>query len=436
MKKVIDFLRNNIKEKDSLIVACSGGPDSMCLLDLVTKLKDELNLTIIVAHVNHKLRIESDEEAKMVEEFAKEHNLVFELMELNEYLNNTFTESDGRKKRYDFFNEVIKRYNANILLTAHHGDDLIETILMRLTRGSNLSGYIGIKEVSINDKYKILRPLLMVTKEDIIEYLESNNIIYAIDNTNKEMEHTRNRYRYVILPFLKKENAKVHEKYLKFSKELIEYDNFVNNYIIKNNYIIDNQIVINNIINESDFIKRKSLELLVKDIQNKDYFDISDEQMINLMKLYNQNNKRIDLNNNYQGINSYGKIFIKKKENKVLEEIIFNKDIVLDGFEFYYNSKDGNNTNSCIYLLSSEVSMPLKIRPIKKGDKMQVKNLNGSKKLSDIFINSKIPKEQRSTYPVIVDSNNTILWIPNIKKSQFSKDKSEKYDIIIRCKAR
>lgn len=70
----------------------------MCLLDLVTKLKDELNLTIIVAHVNHKLRIESDEEAKMVEEFAKEHNLVFELMELNEYLNNAFTESGGRKK--------------------------------------------------------------------------------------------------------------------------------------------------------------------------------------------------------------------------------------------------------------------------------------------------------------------------------------------------
>ena len=97
MKKVIEFLRNNLKEKDSLVVACSGGPDSMCLLDLVTKLKDELNLTIVVAHVNHKLRIESDEEAKMVEKYAKDHNLIFELMELNEYLNNTFTESDGRK---------------------------------------------------------------------------------------------------------------------------------------------------------------------------------------------------------------------------------------------------------------------------------------------------------------------------------------------------
>ena len=436
MKKVVEFLRNNLKEKDSLVVACSGGPDSMCLLDLVANLKDELNLTIVVAHVNHKLRIESDEEEKMVEKYAKEHNLIFELMELNEYLDSAFTESDGRKKRYNFFNEVIKKYNANILLTAHHGDDLIETILMRLTRGSNLSGYIGIKEISINDKYKILRPLLMVTKEDIIKYLKSNNIIYAIDNTNNEMEHTRNRYRHVILPFLKKENAKVHEKYLKFSKELIDYDNFVNDHILKNNFIVDNQIVINKIINESNFIKRKSIELLVKDIQSKDYFDISDEQMNNLMKLYNQSNKRIDLNNNYQGINSYGKIFIKKKENKVLEETILNKDLVIDDFEFYYNSKDGDNTNSCIYLLSNEINLPLIIRPVKNGDKMQVKNLNGSKKVSDIFINSKIPKEKRSTYPVLVDSNNTVLWIPNIKKSQFSKDKSEKYDIIIRCKAR
>lgn len=436
MKKVIEFLRNNLKEKDSLVVACSGGPDSMCLLDLVTKLKDELNLTIVVAHVNHKLRIESDEEAKMVEKYAKDHNLIFELMELNEYLDTPFTESDGRKKRYDFFNEIITKYNANILLTAHHGDDLIETILMRLTRGSNLNGYIGIKEISTNTNYKILRPLLMVTKEDIIEYLKNNNINYAIDNTNNEMEHTRNRYRHVILPFLKKENAKVHEKYLKFSKELIDYDNFVNNYILKNNFIVDNQIVINNIINESDFIKRKSLELLVKDIQSKDYFDISDEQMSNLMKLFNQSNKSIDLNNNYQGINSYGKIYIKKKENKVLEEIILNKDIVLDNFEFYYNSKDGDNTNSCIYLLSSEINLPLKVRPINNGDKMKVKNLNGSKKVSDIFIDSKLPKEKRSTYPVLVDSNNTVLWIPNIKKSQFSKDKSEKYDIIIRCKAR
>ena len=436
MKKVIDFLKENLDKNASIVVACSGGPDSMCLLDLVTKLKDELNLNIIVAHVNHKLRSESEEEAKMVENYAKENNITFELLEITDYINGNFTEEDARKRRYNFFNEIIKKYQASALLTAHHGDDLIETILMRLTRGSNLSGYIGIKEISQNENYKTLRPLLSVTKDEIINYLKENNVPYRLDKTNEEIKHTRNRYRHIVLPFLKKENPKVHEKYLKFSKELIEYDNFVNTYIKDNKFIVDNSIVINKISSEIDFIKRKCLGLLVKDIQRKDYFDVSDEQMNNLMKLYNQSNKTIDLNNNYMGVNSYGKIYIKKKENKVLNEIVLDKDIKLEDYIFYYNSQDGDNSNSCIYLNTSEITLPLKIRGVLPGDKMKIKNLNGSKKISDIFIDSKVPKDKRSTYPILVDSKNTVLWVPNLKKSQFSKDKSQKYDIIIRCKAR
>lgn len=436
MKKVIDFLKENLDKNASIVVACSGGPDSMCLLDLVTKLKDELNLNIIVAHVNHKLRSESEEEAKMVENYAKENNITFELLEITDYINGNFTEEDARKRRYNFFNEIIKKYQASALLTAHHGDDLIETILMRLTRGSNLSGYIGIKEISQNENYKTLRPLLSVTKDEIINYLKENNVPYRLDKTNEELKHTRNRYRHIVLPFLKKENPKVHEKYLKFSKELIEYDNFVNTYIKDNKFIVDNSIVINKVSSEIDFIKRKCLELLVKDIQRKDYFDVSDEQMNNLMKLYNQSNKTIDLNNNYMGVNSYGKIYIKKKENKVLNEIVLDKDIKLEDYIFYYNSQDGDNSNSCIYLNTSEITLPLKIRGVLPGDKMKIKNLNGSKKISDIFIDSKVPKDKRSTYPILVDSKNIVLWVPNLKKSQFSKDKSQKYDIIIRCKAR
>lgn len=436
MKKVIDFLKENLDKNASIVVACSGGPDSMCLLDLVTKLKDELNLNIIVAHVNHKLRSESEEEAKMVENYAKENNITFELLEITNYINGNFTEEDARKRRYKFFNEVIEKYHASLLLTAHHGDDLIETILMRLTRGSNLSGYIGIKEISQTDNYKTLRPLLSVTKDEIINYLKENNVPYRLDKTNEELKHTRNRYRHIVLPFLKKENPKVHEKYLKFSKELIEYDNFVNTYIKDKKFIVDNSIVINKVSSEIDFIKRKCLELLIKDIQKKDYFDVSDEQMNNLMKLYNQSNKTIDLNNNYMGVNSYGKIYIKKKENKVLNEIVLDKDIKLEDYIFYYNSQDGDNSNSCIYLNTSEITLPLKIRGVLPGDKMKIKNLNGSKKISDIFIDSKVPKDKRSTYPIVVDSKNTVLWVPNLKKSQFSKDKSQKYDIIIRCKAR
>ena len=436
MKKTIEFLKSNLNNGDTIVVACSGGADSMCLLDIVTSIKSELNLQVIVAHVNHKLRPESEEESLMVNNYSNKHNLVFELLEINEYLTENFTEEDARKRRYKFFEEIVKKYNASSLLTAHHGDDLIETILMRLTRGSNLSGYIGIKEVSVNDNYKILRPLLSITKDDILKYNTLNKVPFSEDKTNKELIHTRNRYRHVMLPFLKKENPKVNEKYLKFSKELIEYDNFVNTYIVNNKFIVDNFIDINKVLCESDFIKRKCLELLVKDIQSKDYFDISDSQMENLVKLLNQSNKSIDLNNNYIGINSYGKVYITKKENNTLEEVILDKTICLDKFIFSYNEDDPDNSNSFICLLSSEVELPLKIRSIQNGDKIEVKNLNGSKKVSDIFIDCKVPKNERSTYPVLVDAKNRILWVPNLKKSQFSKDKSQKCDIIIRCKAR
>lgn len=437
MNKELEFLKENINKNDIVVVACSGGPDSMCLLSLVNEIKNELNLKIIVAHVNHKLRVESEEEKEMVENYSKENNLIFELLEINKYTNNKFSEDDARKRRYDFFDELIKKYNAKILLTAHHGDDLIETILMRLTRGSNLSGYIGIKMINKNDEYKILRPLLSTTKDNILDYLNKNNIPYRIDKTNEELEHTRNKYRHYILPFLKKENKKVHEKYLKFSKELIEYDNFVNTYIRNNNFIVDNSIIINKIKGESDFIKRKALELLIKEIQKDDIFDISDEQMKNLMKLYTLDNKEIDLNNNYQGINSYGKILILKKNSEILNKVLIDKDMKLSDYYFYYNDETKkDNTNSCILLNSNEIKLPLYIRSFDNGDRIVVKNLNGSKKVSDIFIDNKVPKHKRSTYPILVDANNTILWVPNLKKSQFSKDISEKYDIIIKCEAR
>lgn len=436
MKKEIDFLKKNIENNSTVIVACSGGPDSMCLLNLVNSLKETMNLNVIVAHVNHNVRKESKEEAKMVESYALNNNLTFELMEIISYNNDTFSENEARKKRYDFFKELQKKYNASILLTAHHGDDLIETILMRLTRGSNLNGYIGIREITTNQNFKILRPLLTTTKKDIIKYLDENNINYAIDKTNDEMIHTRNRYRKIVLPFLKKENPLVHEKYLKFSKELIEYDKFVISYIKSKNFIQDDKILIIKLKDESDFIKRKCLEIIIKELQKNDYFDISDEQINLLMRLYNLSNKSVDLNNNYQGINSYGKIFIRKKEISFKKEIILDKDTEYGNFRFYYNINEMNKSNSCIALDTTTIKLPLKIRTIQEKDRMNVKNLNGSKKVSDIFINSKVPKYEREGYPILVDSNDEILWIPNIKKSKFAKDKSEKYDIIIKCEAR
>lgn len=436
MKDVEYFLRNNLSLNEGVVVACSGGPDSMCLLSLVNKLREELNLKVVCAHVNHKVRVESDEEAKVVEDFANKNDDIFEYMEITDYLNSDFSEEDARKRRYKFFDGVVKKHQAKTLLTAHHGDDLIETILMRLTRGSNLNGYIGIRKASENDEYQILRPLLSVSKEEILSYLKEQNITYVTDESNNNDTYTRNRYRHNIVPFLKKENKNVHQKYLKFSEELSSYEDFVNSYIYNNGFIVDKKIVTSKVSGETSFIKRKCLEALIRDIQKMDILNISDANMNELMKLYKLENKSIDLNNGYKGVNSYGDIFIVKNNDNSFNEVIIDKDIKINDFIFYYNPDLGNDSNDTIYLNSKEIDLPLKIRSWQEGDKMKVKNLNGTKKISDIFTNSKIPKYKRNNYPILVDNKNEVLWVPGVKKSQFAKDKKEKYDIIIRCKAR
>ena len=436
MKRELEFLNNNIQDNTSVVIACSGGPDSMCLLSLVNNLSTTKNITVICAHVNHKLRKESEEEAQMVERYCKENNIIFESMEITDYLNGEFSEEDARIRRYNFFDQVINKYQATYLLTAHHGDDLIETVLMRLTRGSNLSGYIGIKQINTNESYKILRPLLTTTKEAILKYNQENNIPYAIDSSNNNLKYTRNRYRNVVLPFLKNEDANVHLKYLKFSEELIAYDNFISDYIASKNIIVDNSILINKLNSETQFIKRKAIELLIKEIQKNDYLAISDNQMQEIIKLLDKSNKSVDLNNNYKCINEYGILKIVKKEDSNLTEIIFDKDVSTKYFNFYYNTKDGNDSNYSIYLSSDDIVLPLKLRAKQDGDRMIVKNMGGSKKISDIFIDCKVPKNKRKDYPILVDAKDTIIWVPGLKKSQFAKDKSEKYDIIIKCEAR
>ena len=187
---------------------------------------------------------------------------------------------------------------------------------------------------------------------------------------------------------------------------------------------------------ENEFIKKKSIELLIKEIQKKDNLQISDKNSEDILKLINKPNKIIDLNNGYKCVNESGLLKIVKYKNVNFTETILDKDVKYGDFNFLFNSDGGNNSNYIIYLNSKEIYLPLKIRSKKSGDKIEVKNLNGHKKISDIFIEKKIPKYKRNNYPIVVDSKNNILWIPGLKKSKFSKDKSEKYDIIIKCEAR
>ena len=163
MDLVYNFLKSLDLNNSKIVLGVSSGPDSMCLLNILSDLKEKYNLEIIVAHVNHKKRVESDEEEHFLEDYCKTRHIIFEKYILNDYQKGNF-ESFARNKRYEFFTKLVNKYQANYLMTAHHGDDLIETILMRLVRGSNLKGYQGISLITNCSNYKLVRPLLYVNK--------------------------------------------------------------------------------------------------------------------------------------------------------------------------------------------------------------------------------------------------------------------------------
>ena len=439
MKDELTRLSNLIENNSTVIVSCSGGPDSMALLSLVNKLKNDKNLKVICAHVNHKVRKESDDEAIMVEKYAKDNNDIFELFEITSYHEKANFHEDARKIRYKFLKELKDKYNANYLLTAHHGDDLTETILMRITRGSNIKGYIGFKEVSTWEGITLIRPLIRKTKKELIIYNENNNIPFAIDKTNSSDEYTRNRYRNKVLPILKEENENIHLKYLKLSEELNRYYEYVKDKALDSlNKIIDkdNNIIVSKLIKLPKIEQELIISELIVKYQLEDYLPISDvlfENMLNTLDSKKHNNT-INLPNNYIFGKEYDKLIFKKITNNVETiDYVLEKDYIGETFDIYFNDCF-DKSNYTIALNTNEIKLPLKLRTKKDGDTMEVLNLKGKKKLSDIFINAKINKNKRNTYPILVDSNDTILWIPGVKKSKFAKEKNEKYDIILSCK--
>lgn len=427
----------NFKINDRIVVGCSTGPDSMALVDMLLKLKKKYNLHIIIAHVNHNVRKESVEEEQFIKEFCYENNLDFESMLIEEYSDDNF-HNEARNIRYNFFDNVVHKYSANYLMTAHHGDDLMETILMRMVRGSNLNGYGGFKMIVDMGDYKIVRPLISYTKDELEQYDIDNNVKYYIDSSNKKDKYTRNRYRKYVLPFLKKEDKDVHLKFLKFSNTLYEANKFINNITKKalNRCLENNKLLIDKFLLEDKFIQKEILYYLLSDFYQDDLILINDKhiELINNLIASKKVNSKIDLPNNVIAKKSYNYIEIIR-----YTDVISNYEIEFDRYAMLPNKhyielieSTTDNSNNICRLNSNEVSLPLIIRSRKIGDRIKVKGLNGSKKVKDIFIDSKILMDERDLWPIVLDSCGNVVWIPGIKKSKFDKKINEDYDIILK----
>lgn len=436
MLGVYKFIESlNIKNK-YIVAAISGGPDSMYLLNILINLREKINFKIVVAHVHHNLRKESDYEAEMIKEYCNNNNLIFEMMKIDNYPDNKFSEVVARNFRYEFFDSLINKYSSDILFTAHHGDDQIETILMRLSRGSSLKGYAGIEYISKERGYKIVRPLLSLTKKEIIDYLDNNNLWYAVDKSNSDSKYTRNRYRKNILPELKKENKNVHLKYNDFSNRLLLADN----YIKKQAHKKYTEIVDKNNINIDEFnkldkiIKLYVLELYLKNIYSSEIDLINNKHLDIIISKMSQNKNIIfDMPNNKKAIIEYNNFKVINEYKSIKYEYKFEDYIKLpNGKSIYVENNTKETSNYVIHLNKKDLKFPLIVRTRKDGDFMFVKNLNGKKKINDIFIDSKIKKELRDSYPIVTDSTGQIIWIPGVKKSHLDRKKEENYDIILK----
>lgn len=195
-----------IDPNDIVVVAVSGGPDSMCLLDNLFYLREQLKIEkIVVAHLNHMIREEAKSETEYVEDYCKRHNIEFYVKYMDILRKaeeqKIGTEEAGRNERYSFFDEVAQKVNANKIAIAHNSNDNAETVLMHLLRGSGVSGLGGIKPYR---EGKFIRPLIKCKRNEIEQYCVDNKLYPKYDKSNNDNTYTRNRIRNELIPYIQK----------------------------------------------------------------------------------------------------------------------------------------------------------------------------------------------------------------------------------------
>ncbi len=201
---------NLINDGDRIVLGVSGGPDSIAMLNILNDIRNDKNLhmnfDIIVAHVNHMIREEAIDDQRFVKNFCKKIGVSFyaKSIDVQKIANNKKigTEEAGRNARYEFFDEILEKENANKIAVAHNKNDKIETIIMNMLRGSGIAGLKGIEPIK-NNKY--IRPLIECERFEIEEYCAKNGIEPRIDKTNFENVYTRNKVRNIVIPFIKQE---------------------------------------------------------------------------------------------------------------------------------------------------------------------------------------------------------------------------------------
>lgn len=229
--KVIDTIKryNLIQSGDKLVLGVSGGPDSISMLNILNEIKEEMKFEIYVAHINHMIRKEAEDDEIYVQQYCEKNNIQCFVKRANVQeianIEKIGTEEAGRNIRYEFFEEVLQKVGANKIAIAHNKNDKIETIVMNLLRGSGLSGLKGIEPIR---EQRIIRPLIECERQEIEQYCEQYKLEPRIDKTNFENDYTRNKIRNIVIPYIKNEfNPNIIETMDRLSQVATEESNYI-----------------------------------------------------------------------------------------------------------------------------------------------------------------------------------------------------------------
>lgn len=461
----VSIIREKIKLdlKSPIVIGFSGGIDSVCLATLFL----HSSCPIIIAHFNHCLRDTADRDENFAREFALKRNLIFvsEKSDVSKFAKaeHLSIEEAARKKRYGFLFQVAKNYRSNAIAVAHHADDQIETVLMHLFRGSGMAGLLGMQEEVIVPEFdpqiKIIRPLLSFWKEDIERYCLEYNLDFVQDETNFSGLYERNRIRNEILPYLENHYPGLKRRLFRMSNVLAKEDEIVQeqlkqywNDIYKHEgsqfIVLNNKKLLNFPLGIQRRIIRKSVFGIKPDCRDLTFDNI--DRVIEFLQKGIPG--EIDLQENITALFTNTEIIIGSKSKDWLNLIYPQLDdeiLISDprnntiGFSDHWELKLENiNKGEVVNLshpdkfsvyINGDQFLPtqLRLRQRKDGDRFQPLGMEkGRIKLSDFFINEKIPKPAREKWPLLVNDQDEIIWVPGYRQNQKSKVTNQSKSIL------
>ena len=430
------------QKTDKIALGLSGGVDSIVLFHLlVTKYKESYK-ELVAFHINHGLREESYEEAEFVENFVKNYNVKFYKKELkmNDLVRDSHISEEmlARKLRYEAFEEMSSLERGVKLITAHHKNDQVENILMRLLSGRSMDYNLMIEEETTIGRLEVYRPLLNILKADLEQYADKNDLKYYVDSTNFDTDYTRNNIRHNIVPLLNDVNVASFDNLINFSSYYQNINTELKNKVLeaKNDYVIsleedkvelDKKKLLKNTKEEIYFLLRDILA------NNFGIFDVKQRALLTIIEdLKNRNNnKSYDLKNNLKIISEYNSIYVHKIEKKCYNdkiELIIDEVDINKVYTFHQSNFLIMTTNNSSEVGFNKEDLPLIVTTKRDGDRIQRGKV--SKKLSRLFIDEKIPKELRDKLPVIRNKDG-ILGVLGINTKV---NKNKKYDYYINTK--